>query len=246
MRLASARILLVEDDQDINEIVSTKLSKEGYALDRAFSGTEALLLLDQAAGAGGTPYDVVVCDLMLPGLPGERVIERLRASGAPTRAIVVSARAAVDDRIDLLRLGADDYLVKPFDLDELAARVEVQLRHRAAAEGPAAEGRARRFGRWALDEEARVLAVDGEPVGLTRTEFGIVAALVRRPKKVFTKAELFEAVWGDPCPAGDNSTTVHVSNIRAKLRPSGTDGYIKTVWGLGFKLELPAEGPLEA
>lgn len=236
--MAQARILVVEDDQDINEIVTTKLTKAGYACDQAFSGTEASLLLERAAA--GAPYDVVVTDLMLPGLAGERIVELVRASGSDTPVIVISARAGVSDRVDLLRLGADDYLVKPFDLDELVARVEVQLRHHADGAGasPAgASGDVRAFGRWRVDGEARAMIVDGNPVDLTRTEFDIVRALVVRPKKVFTKAELFELVWGEPCPAGDNSVTVHVSNIRAKLRPTGTDGYVKTVWGLGFKLD---------
>ena len=238
--MAQARVLVVEDDQDINEIVTAKLTKAGYACDHAFSGTEASLLLERAASA---PYDVVVTDLMLPGLTGERIVELVRASGADTPVIVISARVGVSDRVDLLRLGADDYLVKPFDLDELVARVEVQLRHHArdAGASPAgASGDVRTFGRWRVDGEARTMTVDGKPVDLTRTEFDIVRALVGRPKKVFTKAELFELVWDEPCPPGDNSVTVHVSNIRAKRRPTGTDGYVKTVWGLGFKLDEAA------
>lgn len=234
--MAHPRILVVEDDQDINEIVATKLAKAGYGCDQAFSGTEAALLLDRATDAAN-PYDLVICDLMLPGMTGEALLGRVRAEGGDTSVIVISARAGVNDRVDLLRLGADDYLVKPFDLDELVARVEVQLRHHAGL-APASSG-VRRVGRWTVDADARTVAVDGEPLELTRTEFDILSALASRPKKVFTKAELFELVWGEPCPVGDNSVTVHVSNIRAKLRPSGTDAYVKTVWGLGFKLEVP-------
>jgi len=227
----TARLLVVEDDQGINEVVTTKLRQEGYVCDQAFSGTEAALMLKETAGKG---YDLVVCDLMLPGMPGERLVELVRKSGVDVPVIVISARTQISDKIDLLRLGADDYLAKPFDLDELVARVEVQLRRRTGGSGT---GLIRRFGRWSVCSESRTLVIDGRDVPLTRTEFDIVEALVGRPGKVFTKAELFELLWDEDCPEDDNSVTVHVSNLRAKLRLSGTDAYIKTVWGLGFKLE---------
>lgn len=235
--MAHTRVLVVEDDTDINEIVTTKLKQAGCNCDQAYSGTEASLLLERSARQDVTPYDVVVCDLMLPGMPGEEVVRLVRKSLGATPVIVISARSRATDRVDLLRLGADDYLVKPFDLDELVARVEVQLRHHAPAGADPAG--TRRFGRWTLDDEARTLMAGGTEVPLTRTEFSIVRALVGRPRKVFTKAELFELVWGESCPPDDNSVTVHVSNIRSKLRETGTDSYIKTVWGLGFKLEEP-------
>ena len=168
---------------------------------------------------------------MLPGASGEELVRAIRAnSDAPV--IVVSARSDAADKVALLKLGADDYLTKPFDLDELHARVAVQLRHAARGAGRAAG--VLRFKDWTLDPEARTLAAAGEPVKLTRLEFGIVEALVRRPKKVFTKRELFEAAWHEECFVEDKAVNVHVSNIRGKLRASGTDAYIETVWGIGF------------
>lgn len=252
------RVLIVEDDNDINTIVTTHLAAAGYACTQAFSGTEAQLLLGAGTSVGtgenaadaarandagaefardgvGIPFDIVICDLMLPGLTGEELVGRIRALDPSVPVIVVSARGGTTDKIDLLKLGADDYLTKPFDLDELLARIEVQLRHRGCAP---ARGRteAITFRSWTLDAGARTFCVDGEPLALTRIEFNLLETLMRRPRKVFSKAELFEAAWGEPYAADDGTVTAHMSNIRTKLRATGTDGYIKTVWGMGFKL----------
>ncbi|WP_080802713.1 response regulator transcription factor [Arabiibacter massiliensis] len=228
-----ARILVIEDDTDINDVVATSLTKAGYACTQAFSGSEARLLLANGAAAGGAPFDLVITDLMLPGASGEDLVREIRArSDAPI--IVVSARTAPGDKVELLKLGADDYLAKPFDLDELHARVAVQLRH--AARGTSRTTATLRFKDWVLDTEARTLVAAGTPVKLTRLEYGIVEALVRRPKKVFTKQELFQAAWNEECVVEEKAVNVHMSNIRGKLKPTGTDGYLETVWGIGFKL----------
>lgn len=231
-----ARVLVIEDDAAINDVVKTRLSRDGHSVTQAFSGSEARLLL----GEKNTGFGVVICDLMLPGATGEELVGLIRARDEATPVIVISARTTAADKIDLLRLGADDYLTKPFDLDELAARVEVQLRHHGA---PVPGDEALRWQRWTLDPGARTLAVapgeDGEKggeVALTKIEFNILEALVRRPNRVFSKAELFELVWGEPFAGDDSTVAVHVSNIRAKLRATSTDEYVKTVWGMGFKL----------
>ncbi len=246
--MSDKRVLVVEDDADINEIVATHLARHGYACSQAFSGSEARLLMN----AEPFPFDVVISDLMLPGLAGEDLVRLIRGRDERVPVIVISARTAASDRIDLLKLGADDYLVKPFDLDELLVRVEVQLRHRSGATAPATSRRggdpervtgdpespaAMRFRSWELDPEARSFFVDGEPVELTRIEFNILSTLMAHPRRVFSKQELFEAAWGEPYAADDNTVNVHVSNIRSKLKATGTDGYIKTVWGMGFKLQ---------
>lgn len=226
------RVLVVEDDAALSEVVCAFLGGEGYACTPAFSGTEALLLAERA-GEKNLRFDLVILDLMLPGMPGEELIGRLRASGVGAPVIVTSAKSAVTDRVGLLRLGASDYLVKPFDLDELLARVEVQLRDRGPGARP--EGLLR-FGRWALDPAARTFSVDGTALRLTRTEFDLLAAMMREPSRVFTKQALFEIVRNEEALAEERTISTHVSNLRAKLRPSGTDAYLQTVWGIGFKL----------
>lgn len=246
-----SRVLVVEDDPSINEIVCGALGSEGHACTPAFSGTEARLLLESEP-----PFDLLVCDLMLPGLTGRDLIAGLRAGGLPSHTpadvpvIVISARTEVCDRIELLRCGADDYLVKPFDLDELIARVEVQLRHGTASTGhgePSGPSprvrRPLRFEDWELDEDDRTFTADGQSVRLTRTEFDIVAAMMRHPHKVFTRRELFRCVWSEE-PAFDvdeKTVSTHVANIRAKLRPTGTKACIETVWGIGFKLSASGD-----
>ena len=239
--MGQASVLIVEDDAHISGIVAEHLGRAGYACTQAFSGTEARLVLD-GARQRGERFDVVVCDLMLPGLPGEDIVRLIRAADADTPIVVTSARSAASDKVDLLKLGADDYLAKPFDLDELLARIEVQLRHRGRAFAVAGGDDVLRVGKWALDRAARTLSAGGVEIPLTRTEFNIVELLAAHPKKVYTKQELFELAWGEPFAADDSTVSVHVSNIRAKLKPTGTDGYIQTVWGLGFKLAADAAG----
>lgn len=233
----AAHILLVEDDPSLSDVVCTYLGDHGYACTPAFSGSEARLLL-----ADGVEFDLVITDLMLPGLSGEAVVELVRSRGA-IPVIVTSARSGVADRVALLRIGADDYLTKPFDLEELLARVEVCLRRSQGTLGVPSSAnpssRYLRFGLWEANEDTRMFLVDGAPLKLTRTEFDILCAFMRHPRKVFSKRELFEQVWhedaGVDC-ADDKTIATHVGNIRAKLRPTGTQEYIQTVWGIGFRL----------
>lgn len=224
---SAAEVLVVEDDAAINDVVASRLRRDGLAVTSAFSGTEAQMLLEQRT------FDVVVCDLMLPGAPGEEIVALVRHRHGALPIIVISAKAAPSDKVELLGLGADDYLAKPFDLDELAARVQVQLRHGAQR---TAAGATLRHGRWELDAQARTLSVDGHAVPLTRTEFNIVEMLAENPRRVFTKQELFERAWGEPYIAQESTVAAHVSNLRAKLKPTGTDAYVQTVWGIGFRL----------
>ena len=239
--MPTTHVLIVEDDADINQIVATRLAREGFLCTQAFSGSEARLLMKAApdenprSEAGTFTFDLVICDLMLPGVAGDELVGEIRALDAGVPIIVVSARTAPADKINLLGIGADDYLTKPFDLDELVARIAVQLRHRGRAKAPGA-GDTLRFRSWELDPASKTFTAAGTPIELTRIEFAIVELLMRHPRRVFSKQELFEGAWGEPYAADDNTLNVHISNIRTKLRASGTDDYLKTVWGMGFKL----------
>lgn len=254
MIVSEARILVIEDDADINEVVCTQLERAGFDCTCAYSGSEARLILDRATPAStdhgaddhgaDCGFDCIVSDLMLPGLTGEQLIAMLRERGAGVPIIVVSARDTVADRVAVLQLGADDYLVKPFDLAELVVRVQAQLRGRGYAHNSAATDSAAPVsesitaGRWELNPAARTFAIDGQPIALTNTEFSILELLMVHPNTVFTKQQVYELCWHESYMVDDNTVTAHVSKIRAKLKPSGTDSYIQTVWGLGFKLNV--------
>lgn len=218
-------ILIVEDDTDINNSTAEYLRRQSCVCAQAFSGTEGRLLWQ----AGG--YDLLLVDLMLPGLSGNELIAEIRKTSA-VPIIVLSAKAELSDKVELLSSGADDYLTKPYQLEELWARILVQLRHASAA--PTGARLCCRD--WVLDLDEMTLTAAGQPVNLTAHEFKIVELLAGRPKRVFTKRQIYEAVWEQDYAVEDKTITVHISNIRAKLRPSGTDGYIQTVWGIGFKL----------
>lgn len=218
-------ILIVEDDTDINNSTAEYLRRQGCVCTQAFSGTEGRLLWQ----AGG--FDLLLVDLMLPGLSGNELIAEVRKSSAMP-IIVLSAKTELSEKVELLSSGADDYLTKPYQLEELWARILVQLRHASAAP----TGARLRYRDWVLDLDEMTLTAAGRPVNLTAHEFKIVELLAGRPKRVFTKQQIYEAVWEQDYAVEDKTITVHISNIRSKLRPSGTDGYIQTVWGIGFKL----------
>ena len=218
-------ILIIEDDTDINNSTAEYLRRKGCQCSQAYSGTEGRLLW-QTVGA-----DLLLADLMLPGLSGSELIAEIRRSSR-TPVIVLSAKTELSDKVALLGLGADDYLTKPYQLEELWARILVQLRHASA--GPV--GTLLHYREWTLNTEEMTLTAAGLPVNLTAHEFRIVELLAGCPKRVFTKQQIYEAVWQEAYAVEDKTITVHISNIRAKLRPSGTDGYIQTVWGIGFKL----------
>lgn len=227
------RILIIEDDTDINEVLTSFLKKQGFCCMQAFSGSEARLLLEMRKSDAAGQFNLVITDLMLPGISGHDIVSLIRSRGSMP-VIVISALDKPSEKVELFQLGADDYLVKPFDLEELLARVTVQLRHASKNRGSMQEELT--FRDWLIDLDARSLMVAGTPVRLTRTEYNIIEALIKRPKKVFSKRELYEAVWNEDSFIEEKAINVHVSNIRAKLKETGTDHYIETVWGIGFRL----------
>ena len=243
-REGGARVLVVEDDRDLSRLMATHLASEGYDVARAPEAAAALELV----GAGCV--DVVVLDLMLPRISGDGLLVRLREREG-TRdlpVIVVSAKDAVWTKVDLLRLGADDYLAKPFDLDELTARIEALLRRSRPADGAA---RVLRHGDLALEPASRRARLAGRDVSLTPAESAVLGALMSATGRVASKGSLARAIGragegpdGGPGGAdgtgGDGGVKTHVSHLRAKLRALDPDAeYIETVWGLGYRLAAP-------
>lgn len=214
-------ILVIDDDVHIGNLLEEVLLREGHRVSRAYSGTEALLTLNQ-----GRP-DLVLLDLMLPGLSGEELLPRLR--GIPV--IVVSAKADVDSKVKLLLDGAADYITKPFEVRELLARIAARLR-----DAPAQGGRLLCWQGVEMDLESRLAAVDGRPVHLTRTEFAILKLLVQNPAQVVTKSLLLERIGQDTPDCTESSLKTHVSNLRKKLRDISGRDHIESVWGIGFKM----------
>ena len=214
-------ILIVDDDVCIGDMLQEVLVKEGYRAARAYSGTEALLYL-----SGNRP-DLILLDLMLPGLSGEELLPLIE--GIPV--IVVSARSETADKVDLLLSGADDYITKPFDTDELLARIAVQLRRPAAGTSSLLA-----FNGIRLDTASRTAEVDGQPVRLTKTEYAILKLLMQNPSQVITKSVMLDRISEDTPDCVESSLKVHVSNLRKKLKAVNGKDYIEAVWGIGFKM----------
>ena len=224
----ACNILVVEDDADINKLLCKILENAGYCCRPAFSGSEAVLWAEQYE------YDLVLLDLMLPGLTGEEFIARMR-SKKTMPIIVLSAKAGLDSRVNVLKLGADDFIPKPFDNAEVLARVEAQLRRYKQFSGGGGSA-VLTHGDLTLDREGVTVTAAGKPVTVTAREFDILTLLMEHPKKVFTREQLYEQVWGGEYMGDDNTVNVHISNLRAKLAKASPAEYIKTVWGIGFKM----------
>ena len=217
-------ILIIDDDAAIGNLEQEVLRRAGYAVLRAYSGTEALLLLKDSRP------DLILMDLMLPGLSGEELLQKLR--GIPV--IVVSAKAAVQDRVSLLMDGAADYLTKPFDTRELLARVAVRLRE--AARSPLAA--VYTCGSLTLDTASREVRAGSAPVALTRTEYAILKLLMQNPGQVLAKSVLLDRISADTPDCTENSLKTHVSKLRGKLRSATGRDCVEAVWGIGFRLAV--------
>lgn len=207
-------IAVIDDDIFIGDMLEKALSKEGYQVIRAYSGTEALLLLERRRP------DLILLDLMLPGLSGEQVIEKI--SDIPV--IVVSARTSVDDKVTLLTGGAVDYVTKPFDIRELMARISAQIRAAENQREKSREAKMLIFEEIRMDLETREVFVEGKPVHLTPTEFAVLKQLMRNPEQVATKSRILDAISMDTPDCTEGSLKIHISNIRKKLKKTGRSG----------------------
>lgn len=215
-------ILIIDDDAAIGNLEQEVLERAGYAVLRAYSGTEALLLLKDSRP------DLVLLDLMLPGQSGEEVLPQLQGISV----IVVSAKTAVQDKVGLLLGGAADYLTKPFDTKELLARVAVRLRE--AARSPLAAIYA--CGSLTLDTASHEVRAAGTSVSLTRTEYAILKLLMQNPGQVLAKSVLLDRIGTDTPDCTEGSLKTHISNLRGKLRDETGKDHIEAVWGIGFRL----------
>lgn len=214
-------IAVIDDDVYIGDLLQEILTKENYRVLRAYSGTEALLLLKQEQ------VDLILLDLMLPGLSGEELLPKL----SDTPVIVLSAKSDVQDKVQLLLGGAADYMTKPFVTEELLARIAVQLRNTGSAHSSRL-----RFGGMELDLRSHQLSVSGVPVKLTRTEFAILKLLMQSPGQVIAKSVILDGISLDTPDCTESSLKIHISNLRKKLRDADGQEHIEAVWGIGFKL----------
>lgn len=229
--MSKVNILVVEDDMDINNLLVELLTGQGYEAVSAYSGTEALLLVKNQS------FDLVLLDLMLPGMAGEEVLEKIKENHVDTCVIAVSAKDDSESKIHMLRAGADDYITKPFDTEELLARVEVALRKSNKEAGK--QDNIYSIRNLTLDVKNILVTLKGETISLTKREFLILELLMSHPNRVYTKNNIFESVWGEEYVGEDNAVNVHISNIRQKLaKIDPEDTYIQTVWGIGFKIKL--------
>lgn len=214
-------IAVIDDDKHINDMLAELLGREGYTVLRAYSGTQAAELISSRAP------DLVLLDLMLPGISGEELLPKIK--GIPV--IVMSAKADVCDKVELLLGGAADYVTKPFDPRELLARIKVQLRQSEADKADTLV-----FSDLTLNSAMREASANGKTVRLTRTECAILKLLMSRPSQVFTKSALLDRISEDTPDCVESSLKVHVSNLRKKLRQISEREYIESVWGIGFKM----------
>lgn len=214
-------IAIIDDDVYIGDMLEEVLQKEGYQTLRAFSGTEALLLLEK------NRPDLLLLDLMLPGLSGEEILPKLDQFPV----IVISAKSCVQDKVNVLMEGAADYLTKPFEIEELLARIAVQLRKKYPEQEQLI------FGELRLQPVFHEAYVQDKPVHLTKTEYAILKLLISNPSQVIPKSVILERISQETPDCMESSLKVHISNLRKKLREISGKNYIEAVWGIGFKLQ---------
>ncbi|MFD1412426.1 response regulator transcription factor [Oceanobacillus jeddahense] len=219
-------ILIIEDDQEISKLLHVILTKMGMTPVSAYSGTEGLLQLQS------NPFDLILLDLMLPGITGEEFITQVREESA-IPIIVISAKVGIEDKVQVLKMGADDYITKPFHQKEVEARVEVQLRKSIAQ--PSQEDEKVWRGLTIFPEKLSV-TLENKSLQVTNAEFDILSLFVSHPEHAFSKREIYEKIWKGTYVGDDNTISVHISNLRRKMAEITSEEYIKTIWGVGFML----------
>jgi len=220
------RLLLVEDSTVLRAALGAQLREMSWGVDEVADGHSALAHLERY------PYDLVVLDLMLPGIDGLQVLHRLRANGSQTRVLVLSARDQVSDRVEALNAGADDYLVKPFAFQELVSRLQALMRRQIDVGPPVIE-----IGSLKVDPRTRIASVNGNDLGLTPKEYGVLEALLRNRGQVTSRERLFEHLYDSRSESSDKVIEVLVSTLRAKLAAAGLHDFITTRRGFGYLVD---------
>lgn len=223
-------VLVIEDDNDINQLLCRIIKKSNYFPQPAYSGTEALIYLEKKN------WDLVLLDLMLPGMTGEEILEKITSKDS-IPVIIISAKSEQQTKVKGLRSGADDFISKPFDVEEVSARIDSLLRrYKRAIEAPKRNQVVHKD--IQLDLDAKTVVVNGISLALTVREYTILVLLMTSPNKVFSKSNLFESVWNEPFHGDDNTVNVHMSNLRNKLsKANPNEEYIETIWGMGYRLK---------
>lgn len=227
-----SRVLVIEDNQDIAELVRLHLRDLGYTVALAFDGNTGLRQAESQS------FDLVILDLMLPGIDGLEICRSLRAKPSYTPILMLTAKSSEVDRILGLEIGADDYLTKPFSIRELLARVKALLRRIEAMEGRKAVGGQQviKVGDLCIDVEKRSVTVKGLPVGLTAKEFDLLLQFSKHPGRVYTRSQLLDLVWGYGHEGYEHTVNSHINRLRSKIEEEPANPrYILTVWGVGYK-----------
>ncbi len=230
------KILIAEDDTDISRLLSRILEAQGYQALQAFSGTEALSLIEREEP------DLLLLDLMLPGLSGEELLRKLREERRYSfPVLILSAKSALGDKVALLKSGADDYITKPFNILELKARIKAIMRRMEPKRimGEAAASKTVEHGDMRLDCEGRRAFIAGREIGLTAKEFELLELLMANPDKVYSRENLLHLVWGADYPGDVRTVDVHVRRLREKIEPNPSEPrYVHTKWGVGYYFQI--------
>ena len=222
-----SKILIVEDEESIAELEKDYLELSGFEVEIENDGEAGL------KRAISEEFDLFILDLMLPGMPGEELLTLIRKK-CDIPVIVITAKDELDDKIDIFAKGADDYITKPFEIKEVIARIQVQLRHK----NKDMVSDLITYGKLRLDRKAHRIYISDEAVDcITKQEFSILELLMEHPKQVFSKEDIFEYAWDEPYMGETKTLDVHISNIRKKLKKITETEYIETVWGIGYKLK---------
>lgn len=224
-----SRILIIEDDMTINGLLRKIIEENGYIADSAYNGTDGL-----AMGLH-EDYNLILLDLMLPGKSGEEIIKELRKARA-TPIIILSAKGEIHDRIELLRLGADDYITKPFDIDEVLLRIQAIFRRTAHRDNDEIV-----FHELIIKPDSKRVFINDVELACTATEYAILELLMKNPTRIFSKRTLYEIVIGEDYLQEDNTMNVHISNLRRKIAKHTNQKYIETVYGMGYRLIMMTE-----